>query len=106
MSEYTIKLRFGDTLRVEANLAEASAPIKIINDHDGDWRCEETVTSTPYQTADARHDVRRMARLVLQFLGSDYWLDPSIPIVDTEDEYTINGLSEEAYIDSLIVSVE
>lgn len=86
-TDYTVRLTF-DTLTVRANLAEASAPIKIV-DEDG------IATSTGYQTADARHDARIMARLAVLSCGRDYYLDPTgdVPADDA------------SYVDGLIRSV-
>jgi hypothetical protein len=66
---YTAKLSFG-TFRFAADLTQASAPICLIGD-DGE------LSSTQYQTADARHRERDALRLALQACGADYYADPS-----------------------------
>lgn len=82
-TDYTVRLTFG-TLTVRANLAEASAPIQIV-DAEGD------ATSTGYQTADARHEVREMARLAVLSCGRDYYLDPTGD-VPADDASYVSGL--------------
>lgn len=66
---YSLDLGF-DTLRFTADLSQASAPICYL---DGDG----AEVSTPYQTADARHDASRAARLLLEHFGRDYYAEPS-----------------------------
>ena len=80
MSTYTVKLTFGDTLTFEANLAEASAPIRIIEEEGGSQL-------TPYQTADAQHDPMEAAVLLIKNLGPHYWLNPEDDKPENEDEY-------------------
>lgn len=66
---YEWDLPTGETLRIRADLADASAP--ILYEADGDWY------STPYQSADARHRPAEALRLVLSYLGPDYYRDPT-----------------------------
>lgn len=95
MDKYIIKMTWGDTLEMECNLSEASAPIIV----DGDY--------SPYQTADARHRLTDAARLAVLDQGRDWWLSPCCEIGEDEDgEATYDGLSESAYIDSIIDSIE
>jgi hypothetical protein len=54
---YRAELSDGQTIRFQADLSEASAPI-LVEDCDGNW-CH-----TQYQTADARHDAEEAALLV------------------------------------------
>ena len=91
---YTVTLTF-DTLLVSANLAQASAPIRILiddDDHINGWR----YVSTPYQTADCEGDERRMAILAVRSMGGEYWQDPDI-------DY--DGVSDDDAIDAMIISV-
>lgn len=95
---YTCRTTFG-TFRFEADLTQAAAPIRSLPDHDDD---DTDGFSTPFQTADARHDAREAAKLLIRYFGRDYWLDPTAEVEDG----MINGMPEDDYIDSLIVSVE
>lgn len=89
-TDYIVNCGFA-AIRVRANLAEASAPILIIDeDDDGD----EATTPTGYQTADARHRVADMARLAVRSMGRDWYADPVVADDDSD-----------AHIDSLIKSV-
>jgi len=82
---YEWALSTGETLRIRANLAEASAP--ILYEADGDWY------STPYQSADARHRPSEALRLVLAYLGPDYYRDLTD---DRSDEEILDAIVEEA----------
>lgn len=75
----------GETLRILANLAEASSP--IMYEADGSWY------ATPYQSADARHRPAEALRLVLAYLGPDYYRDPAD---DQSDEEIIDAIVEAA----------
>ena len=66
MSVYKFRMSWGEVLRIRANLVEASAPIQMEN-AEGEWY------STPYQTADARHDKAAMLRLIVRYLGSEWY---------------------------------
>ena len=100
MTTYTIRLNWGDTIQFAANLVEASATIYLIAD-DGERM------PTQWQTADARHRPEIAARLVLRSLGSDFWASPDVSRDRSADgEPTYGGLTEDAYIDSLIESVD
>ena len=71
---YTYRMPWGETLRISADLSQATAPISYEGLDLGDgaeW------TQTPYQTADARHDEREMLRLVVDHLGAEWYADPS-----------------------------
>ncbi len=85
MSVYECDLPTGETLRILANLAEASSP--IMYEADGIWY------STPYQSADARHRPAEALRLVLAYLGPDYYRDPTD---DRSDDEIIDAIVEEA----------
>jgi hypothetical protein len=102
MTIYLAKTTFG-SFRFAANLAEASAPIRSLPDRGED---EPGDFPTPYQTADARHDPVRAARLCLEYFGRDYWCDPSAVEEDSAGNETFDGMSKDDYLDSLIVSVE
>ncbi len=67
---YTLDLPWGETLRMSADLSQASAPIQYEGAERDEWM------STPYQTADARHDETRAMRLVLEYLGREYYAAP------------------------------
>jgi len=82
---YSWSLHTGETLRIRANLADASAP--ILYEADGVWY------STPYQSADARHRPQEALRLVLIYLGPDYYRDPSD---DRSDEEALDAIVAEA----------
>lgn len=86
--DYIVNCGF-ESVRVRANLVDASAPILIVDNDD-----EEITSATGYQTADARHREMEMAVLAVRSLGRDWWSDPS----DTIDD-------EDAYIRALIRSV-
>lgn len=88
-TEYTINLGF-DRLRIQADLSQASAQIRYLG-ADDEWH------STPYQTADASHRVRDAARLVVRYLGREYYLDPTV---------TLDRADEDTYVDGLIRSIE
>ncbi len=66
MSIYNVTLADGQAFLMEANLVEASAPIRA-NFHGGsdDWQV------TPYQTADARHREKAAATLVARYFSTD-----------------------------------
>jgi len=58
---YRYRLPWGETLWINADLAEASAPIVV--------RGEDEDIPTGLQTADVRHSEREMLRAVLQWCG-------------------------------------
>lgn len=97
MTTYTIRLPF-DTLTVDADLTQAAAPIHTVGE-DGE------LFGTPYQTADAGHSAQKMAHLVLDHLGPDYWADPSQETEGDDGETLYAGKSRHDYIDSIILSV-
>lgn len=68
MSTYTADLGF-DRLTIEVDLSQASSPITY-EGADGEW------VTTPFQCADAGHDEARAMRLVLEYLGRDYYAEP------------------------------
>jgi hypothetical protein len=64
---YTAKLPWGEALKISADLSQASAPISY---QDGkEW------ISTPFQTADARHDASNAVRLILDWFGPAYYME-------------------------------
>lgn len=67
MATYSYTMPWGETLRISADLAQASAPILVEGAEEDDWQ------STPYQTADARHRERDMVRLVIGHLGREWY---------------------------------
>jgi hypothetical protein len=73
---YTAKMPWGDTLIVSADLVEASALIcTVTEDEDG----EESLDSTPYQTADAKHRELDAVMLAVQYCGRDWFATPGDP---------------------------
>jgi len=91
MTQYCVyewALPTGETLRIRADLAAASAPIQY--EADGVWY------STPYQSADARHRPAEALRLVLAYLGPDYYRDPTDDRTDEEILDDIVEAAEEA----------
>lgn len=82
---YEWDLPTGETLRIRADLAEAGAP--ILYEADGVWY------STPYQSADARHRPSEALKLVLAYLGPDYYRDPTD---DQSDEEILDAIVEAA----------
>jgi len=70
-SIYTFVMSWGETLRIRVDLAQASAPIEYEGADEDEW------ITTPWQTADARHDKWRALRLVLQHIGPGWYTDPS-----------------------------
>jgi hypothetical protein len=70
---YTAKMPWGDKLIVSADLVEASAPIcTVTEDEDG----EESLDSTPYQTADARHRELDAVMLAVEYCGREWYAQP------------------------------
>lgn len=102
MTNYLVKTTFG-SFRFCADLTRAAAPIYSLPDKGAP---EDEGFSTPYQTADARHREWDAARLLLEYFGRDYWCDPDCMAIDEDGNETFNGLSQDDYLDSLIVSVE
>lgn len=82
---YEWTLPTGETLRIWADLVSARSP--IMYEADGVWY------STPYKTADARHRPSEALRLVLAYLGPDYYLDPTD---DRPYDEIINAIVEAA----------
>lgn len=104
MTTYVATTTFGK-FRFEADMVQAAAPIYSLPDTDSDD--DLSGFSTPYQTADARHSEWKAALLLLDYFGRDYWLDPGAAIEeDDEGNETIDGMSKEKYLESLLVSVD
>ena len=82
---YAWTLPTGETLRIRADLADASAPIQY--EAEGVWY------ATPYQSADARHRPAGALRLVLAYLGPDFYRDPTD---DRSDEEILDAIVEAA----------
>lgn len=94
---YTIRLPF-DNLVISADLADASAPVRVRYD-DGEWH------SLPFQSADFGHREREMAIEVLDYLGQEYWSDPSIITTSDDGEQLFGGKTRIDYINSLILDI-
>lgn len=103
MTNYTVTTTFG-SFRFAADLAQASANIYSLPDRDAEDGDEGG--PTPYQTADARHDEMRAAILCLKSFGHEYWLSPMVERDWDDDGQTYDGMTEDAYLRSLIASVE
>lgn len=104
MTIYKVKLTF-DEFRFEANLAEASSIIRLVNDERDEYG-NLTYQATPYQTADARHRSDEAALLVLDWLGYEYWLDDDDFVdIDSDGNSTINGKTIEKHLRDLIVEI-
>lgn len=86
MNTYRAITNDGDSFEMQVDLVQASAPI-YARWNDGAWQ------STPYQTADAAHDLDRAAYLVASrgaSQGDDEWDD------DQDGPYLPNRTSIEA----------
>lgn len=88
-SRYTAEMPWGESLTISAELANASSPIHYMTD-DGDF------VSTPFQTADARHDMRRAMRIAIEFLGSDWYANPDD---DRDDDEIVDDIMGSIDID-------
>lgn len=70
---WRVRLPWGDTFLIRFDLARSESAIQANWDPDedpGSW------SSTPYQCADARHDVRRAVRRVIGWCGRDFYAAP------------------------------
>ncbi len=56
-ADYTVTLASGETWTLRMDAAQASAPIKHVDDDGEEW-------PTQYQTADARHEPRAAAEML------------------------------------------
>lgn len=61
---HTYNLGF-DVLVITGNFSQASSPIGYMVDSEE--------VNTPFQVADARHDPKEALRLVVEWLGTDYY---------------------------------
>lgn len=62
-TDYTVTMSDGTEWTLRGDFAQASAPIQSVTvDRDG-----ESVETTPYQTADARHSPARAAELLVRY---------------------------------------
>lgn len=73
---YTTVLPWGERFRFLADLVEAGAMIRLMTEDD-DAEDGYRYSSTPYQTADARHRERDALRLALLAAGREFYVDPS-----------------------------
>jgi len=73
------EIQLFERFRFSADLTEASASIYIVGDDGLDDTC------TPYQTADAGHNLHEAAKLALLYCGRDYYAKPG----DDRDDYEI-----------------
>lgn len=96
---YEVSMTQGFRFYFLADLTEASAPLFLLDD-DGSRR------ATPWQTADVRHDEREAAALFVGSFGGSYWDDSKVRSCDPAGFPLYDGMTEEAYIDSVIESVE
>ncbi|KKM99158.1 hypothetical protein LCGC14_1150600 [marine sediment metagenome] len=92
MTIYAADMPWGETLRIRANLAEASTPIEY-EGNPGEW------VSTQYQTASAQHCSTRAMTLVIEMLGSDWYGyedDALADVLDDLDVYDCETAAEDA----------
>lgn len=91
---YRYTMPWGDDLLIRADLTRAESPI-YYSTADPDPGDNREWHSTPYRTADARHDERTMLVLVVDYLGGEWYMDPSSP-ASREDQLdaAINGAWE------------
>lgn len=75
---YTYEMPWGETLKIKANLEENHADILIEGVKPGTW------DSTPFNTASAHHDERTMLRLVVGYLGSEWYARRDSHLSDDE----------------------
>lgn len=73
-TEYEVDCGFS-SFRISVDLEQA--PALISTNFDPDWE-EASWDGTPYQTADARHDLEGAIRLVLEYCPN-WYVDPSDP---------------------------
>ena len=87
---YRVDLGF-ETISFSADLAQASAPIRIVT--------EDGTQTTQYQTADARHDEWKAAVLVVREMGRDFWFDPSDPEPEDDSAYIMGKIKSVEEVD-------
>lgn len=92
MDELTIQMPWGESLTIEVDLTEASAPIRYLPCDDE----PEVWCSTQYQTADAQHDATQAAMLVVESMGRDWYADPND---ERGDEAILAELAEDIRIE-------
>ena len=71
---YNVKMPWGETLIVSADLTQASAPICTVSEND---EGEEILDPTPYQTADAAHRPKKAVMLVIEYCNRDWYANPN-----------------------------
>lgn len=85
---YTCDLGF-DILKIRCDFAQASSTIEYqASNSDDDW------VNTPFQCADACHEITRAFELVIEYLGEDYWKCPDQDIDDDDDINNAELISE------------
>lgn len=93
MATTTYKIDCGfSSFLLRANFAEASSGITV--DFGGDFDEDDTWSTTPFQVADAGHDVEKAVRLVLE-QDSEWYVDPSD---DRDEEAQLEALMERVTI--------
>lgn len=88
MTTYRVTLADGQQFLLFADLVRAEAPIsgKFLHDDDADDDYDRYWQGTPYQTADASHDVWRAAELFAGYYRSGEDDCTEIESVDSVDE--------------------
>jgi hypothetical protein len=87
MNIYTCDLGF-DILKIRCDFAQASSNIDYQASNDDDW------ISTPFQCADACHEINKAFELVIEYLGTDYWKCPDQDIDEDDDVNNAELISE------------
>ena len=73
---YTVRMASGDTWTMVADMTEASAPIQ--------YEADGTVCDSSFQTADARHDAYRAAKLCVALWARQSGNADSVESVEVE----------------------
>jgi hypothetical protein len=93
-TDYTVQLVNDPQILFQfaADLDQASAPLLVL----GDTKSEPTM-QTPYQTADANHDLYKAAYLLANYLASEtgeFWLGQTDSIKVTPVITSVNGTND------------
>jgi len=91
---YRVTLPFA-TFRLRADFDRAGSDIEVNFDPDAD---DDSWGHTPYQAADARHDVAAAARLAVEHCGRDWYAEPGD---EREDEDILDEVMAAAKVVAL-----